>query len=124
MRQFAALPLLMLTTSAVLAADMEPIPTKETDFVDAIVSISQAQIAELLGDPAYTYTIRNSEGQPAGTIWHYHYVTTTDDGEYYKTTELDFIGDRVSTVVFINNDAADPSGVAASPCDVAMQDGC
>lgn len=124
MRPWIALTLLTLTGAA-LAADVDSIPTKETAFVDAIQFIPQARIAELLGDPAHTYTIRNKEGQPVGAIWHFHYVTTSDDGEYYKTTELDFIGDKVVTVVFINSDTEDfIADASALPCDAAMQTNC
>ncbi len=113
MRRLAALSLLALTNVAL--ADMDSIPTQETAFVDTIQSIPQARIVELLGDPAYVYTIRDKDGLPVGAIWHYRYVTTTDDGEYYKTTELDFIGDKVTTVVFINTDTADDALASASP---------
>lgn len=124
MRRLVALSLLVLTSTA-LATEVDSIPTKETAFVDAIQYIPQAKIAELLGDPAYIYTIRNKEGQAVGAIWHYHYVTTTDDGEYYKTTELDFVGDKVSTVVFINNSTEDFMAEAfTSPCDTAAQTNC
>jgi len=124
MRPLAALSLLALTGTA-LAAEVDSIPTKETAFVDAIQFIPQDRIAELLGDPSRVYTIRNNEGQPVGAIWHYHYVTTTDDGEYYKTTELDFIGDKVTTVVFINSDTEDfIADASVQPCDVAMQSNC
>ena len=124
MRRLVALSLLALTGAA-LATEVDSIPTKETAFVDAIQYIPQAKIAELLGDPAYIYNIRDKDGQPVGSIWHYHYVTTTDDGEYYKTTELDFIGDKVTTVVLINNSAEDCMAEASAlPCDTATQANC
>lgn len=87
-----------------LAASIDSIPEREPDFVTAVQYLNQEEIAELLGEPAYQYDIRNNEGDVVGTIWHYHRVTTADDGQYYKTTELDFVGGRLVTVVLINTD--------------------
>lgn len=110
--------ILLLTTLAISAwADDGPsIPADEDGFITAIQSKTPQEITELLGDPQYQFAIRDKEGQVVGNIWHYHYVTTSPDGQYYKTTELDFIGDRVVTVVLINtNDDEDTS--AALECD-------
>ena len=92
--------------SPAFAASTDTIPEHEPDFVSTVQSLNQDEIAELLGTPAYQYDIRNPEGDVVGAIWHYHNVTTGDDGQYYKTTELDFVGGRVVTVVLINTDAA------------------
>ncbi len=86
------------------AASTDSIPEHEPEFVSTVQSLNQSEIAELLGDPAFQYDIRNNEGDVVGSIWHYHNVTTGDDGRYYKTTELDFVGERVVTVVLINNE--------------------
>ncbi|HEY3327071.1 MAG TPA: hypothetical protein VGK14_07845 [Novimethylophilus sp.] len=90
--------------SPAFAASTDTIPAREPDFVTTVQSLNQDEIAELLGAPAYQYDIRNDEGDVVGAIWHYHHVTAADDGQYYKTTELDFVGGRVVTVVLINTD--------------------
>ena len=109
--------LLLAALSAPGWADEGPsIPTDEDGFITAIQSKTATEITELLGDPQYQFAIRDKEGQVVGHIRHYHYVTTGFDGQYYKTTELDFIGDKVVNIVLINtNDAEDIS--AALDCD-------
>lgn len=83
------------------------IPENEPDFVTAVQSLPQDQIAEALGAPAFQYDIHDDAGEVVGSIWHYHNVTLAGDGQYYKTTELDFVGEKVVTVVLINTDASD-----------------
>jgi hypothetical protein len=83
------------------------IPENEPEFVSAIQSLHQDQIVEALGDPAFQYDIRDDAGEVVGSIWHYHNVTLGEDGQYYKTTELDIVDKKVVTVVLINSDATD-----------------
>lgn len=98
------------------ADDGPSIPSDEDGFITAIQSKTPQEITELLGDPSYQFAIRDKEGQVVGNIWHYHYVTTSLDGQYYKTTELDFIGDKVVTVVLINT-SDDEDTSAALDCN-------
>jgi hypothetical protein len=97
--------LLMLAFAGPALADIETIPTEEEAFLNVIGSVDQAKLAELLGDPAEAIVVRNQEnGEELGTIVHYRYLNTNSDGDYYKTTELDYIDGRLVTVVFSNND--------------------
>ena len=64
------------------AASTDTIPEHEPDFINTIQSLNPDEIIELLGSPAYQYDIRDNQGEVVGTIWHYHNVTTGDDGQY------------------------------------------
>jgi hypothetical protein len=48
--------------------------------------------------------IQSASGKLVASIWQYHYLNTDEKGEYYQTTELDFMDDKVVMVVFMNND--------------------
>jgi hypothetical protein len=106
------LMLLAALSAPTWADDGSSIPTDEDGFITAIQAKTPKEITELLGDPPYHFDIRDKEGQIVGNIWHYHYVTTSPDGQYYKTTELDFIGDKVVTVVLINTDDDEDTSAA------------
>ncbi|MGZ8251868.1 MAG: hypothetical protein ACXW1P_05670 [Methylophilaceae bacterium] len=104
---FVAL-LLALSGSAIAEANEAPvskeIPTTEKEFVATINGFDKAQIIEQLGEPSNMNDITNAKtGKLEASIWHYHNINTDEKGEYYKTTELDFIDDRVVLVVFMNN---------------------
>lgn len=104
---FVAL-LLALSGSAIAEANEAPvskeIPTTEKEFVASINGFDKAQIIEQLGEPSNMNDITNAKtGKLEASIWHYHNINTNEKGEYYKTTELDFIDDRVVLVVFMNN---------------------
>ena len=89
------------------------LPTEEKAFVDAVGKLNKAKIVELLGEPAKAEDVKlKDSGRVVASIWHYHYINTSADGEYYQTTELDFIDDKVNVVVFLNNDGSDqvPAG--------------
>jgi len=89
------------------------LPTEEKAFVDAVGKLNKAKIVELLGEPAKAEDVKlKDSGRVVASIWHYHYINTSVDGEYYQTTELDFIDDKVNVVVFLNNDGSDqaPAG--------------
>ncbi len=89
------------------------IPTDEKEFVKVIKSFDKAKIVEQLGDPAEKDDLRNGKtGEVIASIWQYHFLNTNEEGAYYETTELDFIGDKVNVVVFMNNDGADQFGDA------------
>lgn len=99
------IPLIALAIAGpAFAASVDTIPENEPDFVSTVQTLDQSEIAELLGEPAYQYDIKDDDGQVVGSIWHYHGVTTGDDGQYYKTTELDFVGRRVANIVLINTE--------------------
>jgi len=86
------------------------IPTSEKAFVASINGFDKAQIIEQLGEPTNKNDITNAKtGKLEASIWHYHNLNTDEKGEYYKTTELDFIDDKVVLVVFMNNTNEDTS---------------
>ncbi len=93
-------PVLLLSSTWMLMGAAE-IPLDETGFVDHAPSAGKAALIEQLGDPSSTADIIDPQsGQVIATIWHYHYINTNADGEYYKTTELDFKGDYLVNIIF------------------------
>jgi hypothetical protein len=84
------------------------IPTEEKAFVAVINKFNKEKIVELLGEPARAEDVKiKGTDKVAASIWHYHNINTAEDGTYYPTTELDFIDDKVVTVVFLNNDGSE-----------------
>lgn len=92
------------------------IPTAEIAFLDVINRFDKQQIEAILGEPSTKNDITNAKtGKLEASIWQYHYLNTDEKGEYYKTTELDFIDDKVVMVVFQNNDGEDSSMAVEVP---------
>jgi hypothetical protein len=95
------------------------IPTSEREFVAVINQYDKTKIIEQFGEPAKKDDMKlASSGEVIASIWQYHFINTNPEGAYYETTELDFIGDKVVMVVFMNHDgeeriSAEPP--AASP---------
>lgn len=88
--------------------EVAEIPTVEKDFIDAINGFDKAQIIAQFGEPAKADDVKiKGTGKIVASIWQYHFINTSPDGSYYETTELDFIDDKVVTVVFLNNDGSD-----------------
>lgn len=84
------------------------IPTSEQDFVKSINRYSKEQIIAQFGEPAQADDVKiKGSGKVVASIWLYHYINTSTEGEYYQTTELDFIDDKVVMVAFLNNDGAE-----------------
>lgn len=84
------------------------IPTVERDFVNAINGFDKTQIIAQFGEPAKADDVKiKGTDKVVASIWQYHYINTSTDGTYYQTTELDFINDKVVTVVFLNNDGSE-----------------
>jgi hypothetical protein len=83
------------------------IPTAELEFVETIKTVDKAQILEQLGEPALRDDIVGPDGEVIAAVWHYRYLNTDQNGTYYKTTELDFVYDKVVMVVFMNHDVLD-----------------
>jgi hypothetical protein len=111
MRAFL-LSLLLAFSGAALAentaetAPASEIPTAEQEFVASINQYSKAQIIEQFGEPSKMEDMK---------IWHYHFINTNPEGEYYETTELDFLGDKVVMVVFMNHDGQEKISVEPPP---------
>lgn len=90
------------------------IPTNEKDFVASINGFEKSKIIEQFGEPSKIDEVHSVSGKPLASIWQYHYLNTDEKGEYYQTTELDFVEDKVVMVVFMNNDGSDIPQNAAS----------
>jgi len=98
----AILAALVLFLPAVAFAD-GALPLDETNFVAAVQNLTKDKIVELLGQPTNAIEVKdNRTGELIGYAWDYDHLNTADNGEYYKTTELDLVGDRVVTIVFSN----------------------
>ncbi len=102
----------ILFTNLAMAEDMPSkqteIPTLERDFVNAINGFDKAKIIAQFGEPAKADDVKiKGTSKVVASIWQYHFINTNVDGVYYETTELDFIDDKVVTVVFLNNDGAE-----------------
>lgn len=108
MKLLRALPLL-LVSGLVYASDMT-IPLNELGFLDRIGKLDKATIVAQLGEPSLAMDLVQEEtGEIATSIWHYHYLNTSETGEYYKTTELNFIDGHVVNVVFSMTDDGESS---------------
>ncbi|MFZ9642267.1 MAG: hypothetical protein ACO29L_02315 [Candidatus Methylopumilus sp.] len=99
------------------AAPSAEIPTNEKDFIDSISGFEKASIIAQLGEPSKVDDIQSATGKPIASIWQYHYLNKDEKGEYYQTTELDFVDDKVVMVVFMNNDGSElpADAVKATP---------
>jgi hypothetical protein len=110
---FAGLIFSQVMFSPLAIASDEPessaeIPTLERDFVNAINGFNKAKIIAQFGEPAKADDVKIKGTQKiVASIWQYHFINTATDGSYYPTTELDFIDDKVVTVVFLNNDGSE-----------------
>lgn len=115
MKHIALIGLLLinpLTASYAIADDtpsnITEIPTGERDFVAAINGFDKSKIIAQFGEPAKADDVKiKGSGKIVASIWQYHFINTAADGSYYETTELDFIDDKVVTVVFLNNDGSE-----------------
>ena len=84
------------------------IPTTEKEFVAVINTIDKEKIIQQFGEPSKKDDVTHHKtGKVIASIWHYHFINTDEKGEYYETTELDFVDDKVVMVVFMNNDGDD-----------------
>ena len=115
MKNWSLAALLASTLSSAVYADeakTQPlsngIPTEEKAFVDAINKVDKATIVAQFGEPTKAEDVKiKDSGKIVASIWHYHNINTAADGSYYPTTELDFIGDKVVQVVFLNHDGTE-----------------
>ncbi|MCE9633957.1 MAG: hypothetical protein K8Q92_07205 [Methylophilales bacterium] len=113
----AILALLLISLST-LALARDELPLNEGSFVDAIKTLKTSKIAELLGEPQKHYELKDDHtGTVIGQVWQYEYLNTSEEGEYYPTTELDIVGDRVATVVFMNDLDKEQSPYVPTPLE-------
>jgi hypothetical protein len=86
-------------------APASEIPTSEREFVAVINQYDKAKIIAQFGEPAKKDDMKlASSGEVIASIWQYHFINTNPEGAYYETTELDFVGEKVVMVVFMNHD--------------------
>jgi hypothetical protein len=111
MRKVLALLLLSMLSFAHAEELSKEIPTAEKAFIDSINGFNKAQIRAQFGEPVNIEDIQSPSGELNASIWQYHHLNTDEKGEYYETTELDFIDDKVVTVVFMNHDGSEASQV-------------
>ncbi|HEY8118202.1 MAG TPA: hypothetical protein VIE91_03085 [Methylophilaceae bacterium] len=90
---------------------LSEIPTAEKEFVATINGFEKTKIVEQFGEPSKKDDIKTDSGKIVASVWQYHYLNTTPEGEYYQTTELDFVDDKVVMVVFMNGDGTDNNPV-------------
>jgi len=115
MKNLAFVGFLFCLFANVSMADETPakqtkIPAFERDFVNAINGFNKAGIIAQFGEPAKADDVKiKGTNKVVASIWQYHFINTAADGTYYETTELDFIDDKVVTVVFLNNDGGEGS---------------
>jgi hypothetical protein len=100
--------LLIQPASAEDMASAAEIPIAEQDFVKSINRFTKDQIIAQFGEPDKADDVKiKGSGKVVASIWLYHYINTSADGDYYQTTELDFIDDKVVMVAFLNNDGTE-----------------
>ena len=108
-----AVPLLAIASVQAYADDI--LPLNELGFVDAISFFNKNKLVELLGEPQQAIEVTDKRtGNAIGSIWHYAYLNTNEDGDYYKSTELDFIDDKVVNIIFSNSDIEETENVTSS----------
>ncbi|MEE9330961.1 MAG: hypothetical protein V3U89_01915 [Methylophilaceae bacterium] len=84
------------------------LPIKERAFVTAVEVLGKKAIIAQLGEPAKADDVKlKGSNKVVASIWHYHNINTDENGQYFETTELDFIDDKVVQVVFLNNDGSE-----------------
>ena len=83
---------------------------------DRIQGFEKAQIIQEFGEPSKVEDLKTNDEKVVASIWQYHYLNTDANGEYYQTTELDFLDDKVVMVVFMNNDGTEvPQNAVSVP---------
>ncbi len=103
----SGLTLLVSLSAAPLFAEevaKSAIPIEERAFVDAIDGFTKEQIVANFGEPSKADDVRiKGTNRVVASIWQYHNINKAEDGNFYPTTELDFIDDKVVQVVFLNH---------------------
>lgn len=89
-------------------ASKRTLPVGERAFVKAIETLTKNEILAELGEPAKADDVKvKGTNKIVASIWHYHNINKDENGQYFETTELDFIEDKVVQVVFLNNDGSE-----------------
>ena len=99
------LSLTLLTLNA--QATERTLSNAEKEFIDSIQGLDKTKIIEAFGEPSKIEDLKSNDEKVVASIWQYHYLNQDEKGEYFQTTELDFIDDKVVMVVFMNNDGSE-----------------
>ncbi len=91
-----------------LASTNSNIPTSEKEFLDHMEGADKTKVLAQFGQPSNSDDLVADSGKVIASVWHYHNLNTDDKGAVYQTTELDFVGDKVVMIVFMNNDGTAP----------------
>ena len=95
-------------------ATEKTLSSAEKEFIDNIQGFDKTKIIETFGEPSKMEDLKTNDDKVVASIWQYHYLNQDEKGEYYQTTELDFLDDKVVMVVFMNNDGSDIPADAVS----------
>jgi hypothetical protein len=111
---------LLFSFTSIAFAEQVPaevsISNTEKAFIDRIQGFEKAQIIQEFGEPSKVEDLKTNDEKVVASIWQYHYLNTDANGEYYQTTELDFLDDKVVMVVFMNNDGTEvPQNAVSVP---------
>ncbi len=111
---------LLFSFASIAFAEQVPaevsISNAEKAFIDRIQGFEKAQIIQEFGEPSKVEDLKTNDEKVVASIWQYHYLNTDANGEYYQTTELDFLDDKVVMVVFMNNDGTEvPQNAVSVP---------
>ena len=83
---------------------IEEMPTDYLEFANVIGLLKPEEIIGLIGEPAKKLDLKmKSSNEVIASSWYYHNLNTDGNGNYFPTTELDFIDGYVESVVFLND---------------------
>ncbi len=110
----------LISLTSIAFAEQVPaeasVSNAEQAFIDRIQGLEKAQIIKEFGEPSKIEDLKTNDEKIVASVWQYHYLNTDANGQYYQTTELDFMDDKVVMVVFMNNDGSEiPKDAVSSP---------
>lgn len=96
--------ILTLALAGMALAEGKKIPLDEAGFIAAIPNTSLAEVVEALGTPDRITAHTDSNGKVLASVLRYRNLVSNAQGDYYRCTDLEIVGDRVVNVVFTNDD--------------------
>jgi hypothetical protein len=97
--------LLMFTLAGACLAEGKKIPLDEYGFIAAIPNTSITEVMDALGTPDRVTAHTDSSGRTVASVVRYRNLVTDTQGDLYKITDLEVVGDKVVNVRFTNNDS-------------------
>ncbi len=95
---------LTLVLAAAALAEGKKIPLDEAGFVAAMPNASAAEVVEALGTPDRVIAQVDRNGKVVASVLRYRNLVSNAQGDYYRCTDLEIVGDRVVNVLFTNVD--------------------